>query len=162
MVYNTSVHRKIIMHILFICTGNTCRSPMAEGYFRSLVENEGLSDVQVSSAGTYASNGDAPSPHSVRTLQEYGIDISDQHSTRLTRELVKESDLIIAMTESHRMFVGQLDPSALKKTKLLGEYSPRGDDVADPFGGDADVYSFCFSTMKPSLENLLTEVKKRQ
>ena len=133
---------------------------MAEGYFRSLIENEKLSDVQVSSAGTYAADGDAPSPHSIRALHEYGIDISHQRSTRLTHNLIKGSDLIIAMTESHRMFVGQLDPSALKKTKTLGEYSSDGSDIADPFGGDINEYSFCFTTMKPKLENLLAEVKK--
>ncbi len=150
------------MHILFICTGNTCRSPMAEGYFRSLIEDGGFFGVQVSSAGTYAAEGDVPSSHSVRALQEYGIDISDQRSTRLTRELIEEVDLIIAMTGSHKIYVGQLDSSALEKTKILGEYSARGEDVADPFGGDMDVYSFCFRTMKPALESLLNELKKNE
>ena len=150
------------MHILFICTGNTCRSPMAEGYFRSLVEKEKLSNVQVSSAGTYASDGDTPSPNAIRALQKYDIDISDQRSTRLTYDLIKDSDLIIAMTESHRIFVGKIDPSALMKTRTLGEYAHDGGDISDPFGGDIDEYSFCFSTMKPRLENLLSEVKKTQ
>ena len=135
---------------------------MAEGYFRSLVEKEGLADIKVSSAGTYAADGEAPSPHSVRALKEYGIDISGQSSTRLTRKLVEDADLIIAMTASHKLFVGQLNTEAVEKTKILGEYSDSGEDVADPFGGDMDVYSFCFSTMKPALENLLEKLKKQQ
>ncbi len=150
------------MHILFICTGNTCRSPMAEGYFRYLLENEGILGIEVSSAGTYAGDGEPPSPNSVRALKEYGIDISGQESMRLTCELIKNADLILAMTTSHRMYIGQLDPSALAKTRLLGEYSTVGQDVADPFGGSLDVYSFCFSSMKPALENLLEEVKQQQ
>jgi len=150
------------MHILFICTGNTCRSPMAEGYFRSLVENEGVSDIKVSSAGTYASDGDPPSSHSVMALKEYGIDISAQRSSRLSREIIEDADLIIAMTASHRMFVGQVDAEAVSRTKLLGEYSDGGGDIADPFGGDLDLYSFCFSTMKPALDNLFEEIRRRE
>ncbi len=150
------------MHILFICTGNTCRSPMAEGYFCHLLEKEGISDIQISSAGTYAGNGGPPSSNSLRAMKEYGIDISGHKSMRLTRKLIEEVDLIIAMTASHRMYVGQLDSSALEKTRLLGEYSKAGHDVADPFGGALDVYSFCLSTMKPALENLLEEIKKQQ
>ena len=135
---------------------------MAEGYFRSLLENEAILDVQLSSAGTYAGDGEAPSTNSTRALKEFGIDISGQKSTRLTRDLIDEVDMIIAMTASHRMYVGQLDPSALEKTRLLGEFSNAGKDVADPFGGSLDEYSFCFSTMKPALEKLLEEVKKLQ
>ena len=97
---------------------------MAEGYFRNLLEKEGILDVKVSSAGTYAGNGEQPSPNSVRTLKEYDIDISGQESTRLTRDLIEEADLIIAMTSSHRMYVGQMNPSALEKTRLLGEFMP--------------------------------------
>jgi len=147
------------MHILFICTGNTCRSPMAEGYFRSLVENEGLSDVQVSSAGTYASDGEPPSSYSVQALKEYGLDISEQRSSRLTRALIEDADMIIAMSASHRMFVSQIDATAMVKTELLGEYSNNGGDVADPFGGNLDLYSFCFSTMKPALDCLFEKIK---
>lgn len=133
---------------------------MAEGYFRNLLEKKGILDVKVSSAGTFAGSGESPSPNSVSVLKEYGIDISDQQSTPLTRQSIEDADLIIAMTDSHRMHIGQIDPSALEKTRLLAEYSSEGEDIADPFGGNTEVYNFCFSTMKPALEKLLEEVIK--
>jgi protein-tyrosine-phosphatase len=131
---------------------------MAEGYFRSLVENEGLSHIQVSSAGTYAADGDPPNYNSVQTLKKYGIDISHQRSSRLSEELIENADLIVAMSESHRSFVAQVQPSAIKKSALLGDYSGSGEDIADPFGGNLEVYNYCFTTMKPALDNLFEKV----
>jgi len=132
---------------------------MAEGYFRSLVENEGLAGVQVSSAGTYAVDGEPPSSYSVQALRQYGVDISGQRSSKLSLELLEDADLIVTMSESHRMFINQVKPSVLKKTELLGDYSGSGEDIADPFGGNLDVYSFCFSTMKPALDNLFEKIR---
>jgi len=133
---------------------------MAEGFFRDLLKKKGILDIEVSSAGTNAYNGESPSPNSVRAMKEYGIDISDLKSNRLNRDLIEKADLIIAMTESHKMYIGQLDSSALKKTRLLGEYFGGEQDVADPFGGNHEVYNLCFKTMKPALEKLLEEVLK--
>ena len=147
------------MHILFICTGNTCRSPMAEGYFRYLISKNKNAKMTASSAGTFAGDGELPSPNSVRTMKDIGIDISKYRSSALTHEMLDKADIIIAMTMSHKHFVGQMSAEAVKKTKLLGEYSSGGEDVSDPFGGGADVYSFCFNTMKGSLENLFNAIQ---
>src|SRR5881394_3423638 len=85
--------------ILFVCTGNVCRSPMAEGLFRHAVKGRG--DYRVLSAGVGAIDGQAPSPNAVRAMRELGIDISSQRSRMLTGELVGQADYIFGMTHSH-------------------------------------------------------------
>src|SRR6202044_1349980 len=88
-----------VKNILFVCTGNICRSPMAEGLFRHLVADR--KDVRVASAGVHASPGQPPSTYSVEALAEIGIDISRQRSQSLTDDLVARADLIFAMTRGH-------------------------------------------------------------
>ena len=147
------------MHILFICTGNTCRSPMAEGFFRDLVEHSNRKDITVSSAGTFAGDGESPSMNSITAMKEIGIDISDYKSSPLTIELVDKADMIIAMTISHKHAVGQMSAIAVKKCSVLGEYNNSGEDLSDPFGGSQNVYGYCLTTMKPSLENLFKKIQ---
>ena len=148
------------MHILFVCTGNTCRSPMAEAYFRHLLKKEGLEDITVSSAGTYAGRGEPASEFSSATLEEeYGISLKEHKSTAITAEMVKNADLIIAMTASHRNHIGMLCPDCLEKIRLLSEFS-NGGDITDPFGSGLNAYQACFESMRPALENLLKTVKE--
>src|SRR5258705_2781809 len=85
--------------ILFVCTGNVCRSPMAEGLFRHTVKGRG--EYRVLSAGVGAVDGLPPSEHAVRALRELGIDISQQHSRMLSADLVRQADYIFGMTHSH-------------------------------------------------------------
>ena len=85
--------------ILFVCTGNVCRSPMAEGLFQHAIR--GRRDFQAVSAGVGALEGQPPSVHAVRALRELGVDISNRRSRMLTRELVEEADYIFGMTHSH-------------------------------------------------------------
>ena len=85
--------------ILFVCTGNICRSPMAEGLFRHAVKGRG--DFEVFSAGVGAIDGLPPSEHAVRAVRELGIDISRQRSRMLTADLVRRADYIFGMTHSH-------------------------------------------------------------
>src|SRR5260370_7061782 len=85
--------------VLFVCTGNVCRSPMAEGLFRQAVQ--GRNDYRVLSAGLGAMEGQPPSPHAVQAVKELGIDISTQRSRMLTPDLVSQADYIFGMTHSH-------------------------------------------------------------
>jgi len=128
--------------ILFICTGNICRSPMAEGIFRHVMK--GRRDIQVMSAGIGAMEGQAPSPYAVQAVKELGIDISKQRSRQLTAELVQEADYIFGMTHSHVDTVLLLYPHAAEKTFLLREFDDTLDifekDISDPIGGSYDVY----------------------
>jgi protein-tyrosine-phosphatase len=106
--------------ILFVCTGNICRSPMAEGLFRYSMKAR--NDYRVFSAGVGAIDGQAPSTHAVRALRDLGIDISNQRSRALTPELVEQADFIFGMTHSHVDTVMLLYPHAAEKTFLLREF----------------------------------------
>src|SRR5687767_3976383 len=116
--------------ILFVCTGNVCRSPMAEGIFRHATS--GHSECRVFSAGVGAINGQPPSPHAIRALQELGLDISLQRSRMLTAELVQQADYIFGMTHGHVDAITMLYPQAAEKTFLLREF----DETLDAFEKD--------------------------
>ena len=120
--------------ILFICTGNVCRSPMAEGLFRQAVDGRG--EFRIFSAGLGAVDGQPPTPHSVTAMRELGIDISAQRSRALTADLVRQADYIFGMTHGHVDTIGLLYPAAAEKTFLLREFDeslePYEKDIADP------------------------------
>lgn len=146
------------MRILFVCTGNTCRSPMAGAYFKSLCEKSGRTDITVETAGTFAGEGEPASMQSVAVMKGYGIDLSAHKSTILTREKIDTADLIVAMTTAHRQHVGSMSPSAVKKTRTLLEFTQNKGNISDPFGGTEKIYSDCFSEMKEALDNLFLEI----
>src|SRR5260370_25625284 len=123
--------------VLFVCTGNVCRSPMAEGLFRQAVQ--GRNDYRVLSAGLGAMEGQPPSPHAVQAVKELGIDISTQRSRMLTPDLGSQADYIFGMTHSHIDTVMMLFSVAAEKTFLLREFDETLDhfekDIIDPIGG---------------------------
>lgn len=131
---------------------------MAEGYFRHLISKSKRKDITVSSAGTFAGDGELPSQNSIEAMKTIGIDIAHYKSSPLTEEMLKVADIIVTMTLSHKHHIGQMSIKALKKTKILGEYNNSGNDLADPFGGGSDVYGYCLNTMKPSIENLFNDI----
>src|SRR5438552_7771211 len=131
--------------ILIVCTGNVCRSPMAEGILRQALEGRG--DYHVISAGLGAMEGQPPSPYAVQAVRELGIDISNQRSRMLTPDLVQQADFIFGMTHSHIDTVILLYPHAAEKTFLLREFDETLDlfekDISDPIGGSYDIYLNC-------------------
>ena len=109
-----------LKNILFVCTGNVCRSPMAEGLFRQMLANR--PDIRVRSAGVSTVPGQPPSQHAVEVLADLRVDISKLRSLPLSDELVRGASCIIAMTRSHMESIHYLFPEAAEKTFLLREF----------------------------------------
>lgn len=146
-----------VKNILFVCTGNVCRSPMAEGLFRDLVKHR--SDFQVLSAGVSAGYGQAVSPHAVQVLREFGVHISNCRSQPLTAALVREATFIFAMTRQHLDSIFMLFPEAAEKTFLVREFLDDVDeyqlDILDPIGLGLDAYFDSRDAIKKALPSLL-------
>lgn len=109
------------MNILFVCTGNTCRSPMAEAMLRKLAK-EASFDMEVRSAGVAAMKGASISKHAVTALQDHNIDVAGAASTPLTIREVEWADLILTMTGGHKQHILQLYPQVVERTYTLKEY----------------------------------------
>ncbi|HEY6227002.1 MAG TPA: ribose 5-phosphate isomerase B, partial [Verrucomicrobiae bacterium] len=148
--------------VLFVCTGNVCRSPMAEGLFRHAVRGRG--DYRVLSAGVGAVDGQPPSAHAVTALRELNIDIGRQRSRMLTSELVNQADYIFGMTHGHVDAVMLLYPQAAEKTFLLREFDdtldPFEKDISDPIGGSYEVYLACRDQIEQGLVSLLNFIEQ--
>jgi protein-tyrosine-phosphatase len=149
--------------VLFVCTGNTCRSPMAEGGLRILLRGRGIDTTEVFSAGTAAILGCPATMYATEAVKAWNADISGHKSRPLTRELLEEVDLVLVMTSSHYQHVMSILPEAESKTFLLKKYPESGRDgegVADPIGGSLDMYNQTFLEIGEELGRFLPDLIK--
>ena len=150
--------------IVFICTANICRSPMAEKLFEdALAESGTKKKIRVFSAGLTAANGDKASENSCEAVKELGLDLSDHRSSAVTRTTLQNASAIFCMTESHRALMHmyfELPENA--PIFLMREFVEEADDkeLPDPFGQDLEVYLECRDKMIESLPSILQWVEK--
>jgi protein-tyrosine-phosphatase len=147
--------------VLLVCTGNICRSPMAEAIARRLLDVRGLQDVEVSLAGTAAWDGAPASEGAYLVTLEHGLDLSAHRARQLTTDRVTGADLVLGMSAHH--VERAVDLGGAGKSYLLGEYAGRPAaeaQVDDPFGGDLEEYRTTFSRLEELLASAVARLAK--
>ena len=142
------------MNLLFVCSGNTCRSPMAEALARKIAQRRGIKDLNVSSAGTNAWDNATATDEALLVGMEREVDLTSHRSRKLTPAIVSEADLIFVMTPGHVEQVKQLGGRG--KVHVIDEYASGtpNQGITDPYGGDLEAYRHTADVLEKELEKL--------
>jgi len=148
--------------ILFVCTGNTCRSVMAQGLFKNMLREEGIKDVKVSSAGIDALPSFAIYGVLEKVLKEEDIEISNHKPTRVTPQIVKDANLILVMEKRHKEAILEMAPEVKNRVFLLKEFAgeKKNLDIPDPIGQPEEAYRSRLQEIKGYLLKILKKIKE--
>jgi protein-tyrosine phosphatase len=154
------------IHVLMVCMGNICRSPLAHGLFEDLVAKEGLSElIVVDSAGTHAYHvGEQPDPRSQQTALRHGIDLSRQRARRVASPDYERFDYILAMDgDNYRMLADSCPDEHRHKLRLFLEFAPELSEreVPDPYYGGASGFEHVYGLVEAAARGLLAEIKRK-
>ncbi|QFT90941.1 Low molecular weight protein-tyrosine-phosphatase YwlE [Bacillus sp. THAF10] len=144
------------MNILFVCTGNTCRSPMAA----AILAGRELSGVEVKSAGVFAMPGSQASHHAREVLKENGLK-SEHSSAQVSDELIKWADYIFTMTVQHKMLLENSYPTSVGKTYTLKSFAEQHGEVIDPYGGSVEIYRDTFNELQEVIGLVIEKIKDK-
>ena len=151
--------------ILFICTANICRTPIAKYYLRDKVKKTGLSGkIEVDSAGTWARGGQSAAENSIAVCKENKLDASEHTSTGITAAIMNDSDLILCMSIQHKLDLVSIFPQHADKIFLLKEYSNETPEkrlsIPDPYGRKIEVYREVFREIASEIDRFFPEIKR--
>jgi protein-tyrosine-phosphatase len=147
-----------MINIVFICTGNICRSPMAEGFLRFKWKDAGHNDLTVSSMGIHGLDAFPPTKYAQAVCEEHGFDISSHRSRSLLGEEIQKADLILCMEPAHKRFVQMFFPWQRDRVYLLGawpEKEARKSSIRDPMGKTYEEYQRVFDLIRGHIERIL-------
>lgn len=151
--------------VLFVCTANICRTPMAEYYLNHLVKEEGLEElISVESAGTWAVEGMPAAESSQLVCAEEGLDLSNHRSQPIDLYLMKQADLVLCMSIDHKYDLSQIFPHLKDKIFTLKEYSNKTTQqsisIADPYGRSIENYQETYKLITGEIDRVFAVIKK--
>ena len=151
--------------ILFVCTGNSCRSVMAHGLLRHMLAKKGRKEIQVLSAGVSTFGGLGATAETIEVMRREGVDVSGHISQPVTPELIRNADIIFCMEELHRESILDRVPEAGPKVHLLKTFQakqpPPDPNIPDPIGRPKEVYESCLMTIKEAVERVEKWLEKQ-
>lgn len=143
---------------MFICTGNICRSAMAHWLLKKKLEERNIKNVEVYSAGIYAVSYDISTDEAIEVMEEYGVDLKKHRATKVQNSNIKDMDIILCMTLSHKRDLIYMYPELKEKIYTLKEYvkdEKNGVEIKDPWGYDIVTYRFCAAEIDACLDKLV-------
>lgn len=150
------------MKIMFICTGNICRSAMAHWLMEKKIKENNIKDVEIYSCGIFAEDGDRSTYNAIEAMEEYDVNLKNHRATNIRNSKIREMDLILCATKSHKYSVLQMYPELKGKVYTMKEYVQpdiEDIDIKDPWGYDIEIYRFCAAEIDRCLNEIIKKIK---